>query len=122
MCIRDRFKRGLTEWGFNVERRIQRLLETSRWASPDRDVKINITSRSGLLTAVPAFDLGLGLSVRPSITSSIGRAASASTVSDYSASLDVTQRLGGNTLGSLTVSTDFAAVSYTHLTLPTSDL
>jgi hypothetical protein len=25
------FKRGLTEWGFNVERRIQRLLESSRW-------------------------------------------------------------------------------------------
>jgi len=102
------FKRGLTEWGFNVERRIQRLLETSRWASPDRDVKINVTSRSGLLTGVPAFNLGLGLSVRPSITSSIGRAASASTVSDYSASLDVTQRFGGNTLGSLTVNTDFA--------------
>jgi hypothetical protein len=103
------FKRGLTDWGFNVERRIQRLLETSRWASPDRDVKINVTSRAGLLTEIPAFDLGAGLSVRPSVTSSIGKPAPATAaVSDFSASLDVTKRLGANTLGSLTVNTDFA--------------
>jgi hypothetical protein len=103
------FKRGLTEWGFNVERRIQRLLESSRWASPDRDVKINVTSRAGLLTGIPAFDLGLGMSVRPSVTSSIGKPAPAtSAVSDVSASLDVTKRVGANTLGSLTINTDFA--------------
>jgi hypothetical protein len=103
------FKRGLTEWGFNVERRIQRLLESSRWASPDRDVKINVTSRAGLLTQIPAFDLGLGMSIRPSVTSSVGKPAPAtSAVSDLSASLDVTKRVGANTLGSLTVNTDFA--------------
>jgi hypothetical protein len=103
------FKRGLTEWGFNVERRIQRLLESSRWASPDRDTKINVTSRAGLLTQIPAFDLGAGLSVRPSVTSSVGKPApGTAAVSDFSASLDVTQRLGANTLGSLTLNTDFA--------------
>ena len=103
------FKRGLTEWGFNVERRIQRLLETARWASPDRDVKINVTSRSGLLTSVPAFDLGMGLSVRPSVTGSVGHPApNTSTLSDFEPSLDVTKRVGGNTLGSLTINTDFA--------------
>src|SRR5688500_8033108 len=103
------FKRGLTEWGFNVERRIQRLLESSRWASPDRDVKINVTSRAGLLTQIPAFDLGLGLSIRPSLTSSVGKPAPATAaLSDVSASLDVTKRLGANTLGSLTINTDFA--------------
>ncbi len=103
------FKRGLTEWGFNIERRIQRLLESSRWANPDRDVKINVTSRAGLLTQIPAFDLGAGLSVRPSVTSSIGQPAPATAaVSDFSASLDVTKRLGANTLGSATINTDFA--------------
>ena len=103
------FKRGLTQWGFNVERRIQRLLETSRWANPDRDVKINVTSRAGLLTDVPAFDLGAGLSVRPSVTSSVGKPApGTAAISDFSASLDVTKRVGSNTLGSLTVNTDFA--------------
>jgi hypothetical protein len=103
------FKRGLSEWGFNVERRIQRLLESSRWASPDRDVKINVTSRAGLLTGIPAFELGLGMSIRPSVTSSVGKPAPAtSAVSDVSASLDVTKRIAGNTLGSLTFNTDFA--------------
>ena len=102
------FKGGLTEWGFNVERRIQRLLETSRWASPDRDVKINVTSRAGLLTALPTFDLGMGLSVRPSVTGSVGKPApGTSALSDYSVSLDVAKRLGGNSLGSLTINTDF---------------
>jgi hypothetical protein len=103
------FRRGLTEWGFNVQRRVQRLLETSRWASPDRDVKINVTSRAGLLTGVPSFDLGAGLSVRPSFTTSAGQPAPATGIeTDQAASLDVTRRLGGNTLGSLTINTDFA--------------
>ena len=31
------FKQGLTSWGFNVQRRVQRLLETSRWAGANRD-------------------------------------------------------------------------------------
>jgi Ca2+:H+ antiporter len=54
---------------------VQRRQETDRWASPDRDVKINMTSRAGLLTDVPAFDLGLGLSVRPAVTASAGQPA-----------------------------------------------
>lgn len=103
------FKRGLEQWGFNVERRIQRLLETSRWASPDRDVKINMTSRAGLLSGLPAFDLGAGLSVRPSVTSSIGTPGpGASAETEVAGSLDVTKRVAGNTLASLTINTDFA--------------
>ncbi|HUQ80490.1 MAG TPA: DUF5916 domain-containing protein [Gemmatimonadaceae bacterium] len=103
------FRPGLTQWGFNVQRRVQRLQEHDRWASPDRDVKINMTSRAGLLTDVPAFDLGLGLSVRPALTASAGQPAPAtSTRTEQDVSLDVTQRLGANTLASLTVNTDFA--------------
>ena len=59
------FKRGLREWHFNVQRRIQSLLETDRWASPVRQYQVTQTSRAGLLTGLPDFDLGLGLSVRP---------------------------------------------------------
>jgi len=102
------FRRGLTQWGFNVQRRVQRLQETDRWASPDRDVKINMTSRAGLLTDVPAFDLGVGLSVRPSVVSSVGKPSVGTRVhNENDVSLDVTQRLGANTLGSLTFNTDF---------------
>jgi len=34
------YKPGLTEWGFNVQRRVQRKLETERWAFPGRNWRI----------------------------------------------------------------------------------
>jgi hypothetical protein len=57
--------RRLGEWGFNIQRRVQRLQETDRWAGPVRDYKIAHVSRAGRLTGLRGFDLGLGLSVRP---------------------------------------------------------
>jgi hypothetical protein len=61
------FKPGLHEWRFNVQRRIQRRLETDRWASPARQYQIAQTSRAGLLTELPDFDLGRGLSVKADV-------------------------------------------------------
>ncbi|MFL5601715.1 MAG: carbohydrate binding family 9 domain-containing protein, partial [Gemmatimonadaceae bacterium] len=103
------FRRGLSQWGFNIQRRIQRLQETDRWASADRDITVTQTSRAGLLTQLPTLSLGLGVSVRPAVT--VGGAydsVGASLRSRSQLSLDATQRLGANTLGSLTVNTDFA--------------
>jgi hypothetical protein len=103
------FKEGLESWGFNIERRIQRLQETSRWASPLRDYKIGHTARAGLLTGLPRFGLGLGLSIRPTVTGGLQRPDPASrTDVNGDASLDLTQRLGSNMIGSLTINTDFA--------------
>jgi hypothetical protein len=103
-----KFKRRLREWHFNVERRIQRLQETSRWASPERDYPLTLTSRAGLLTDLPDFDLGLGLSVRPALVGGLRRPQEPKTTADGDASLDVSQRLGSNALASLTLNTDFA--------------
>ena len=103
------FGEGLDGWGLNVERRIQRLQETDRWASPERDYELTQTSRAGLLEGLPPFDLGLGLSLRPSATAGAGIPAPGADVEDeQDLSLDATQRLGGNTIASLTVNTDFA--------------
>ena len=103
------FKPGLREWHFNVQRRIQRLLETDRWAFPARQYQVTQTSRAGLLTGLPDFTLGLGLSVRPAIVTGGGIPAPAAAVDgEIQPSLDVTQRLGSNMLASLTVNTDFA--------------
>jgi len=103
------FKRGLHEWGFNVQRRVQRLQETDRWASPRQDAKFYQSSRAGLLASLPAFDLGLGLAVRPSLVGGFQKPSpAASTKGTLEPSLDVTQRLGPNVLASLTVNTDFA--------------
>jgi hypothetical protein len=103
------FKPGLREWHFNVQRRIQRLLETDRWASPGRQYQVTQVSRAGLLTDLPELSQGLGLSVRPAITTGGGVPALAEPVEgDFQPSLDVTQQLGSGVLASLTVNTDFA--------------
>ena len=103
------FRPGLDHWGFNVERRVQRLQETDRWASALRDFRVTRTSRAGVLAGLPSFDLGLGLSVRPSVTGGVARDSALAPLHDRShTSLDVTQRIGANTIGSLTVNTDFA--------------
>ena len=103
------FKPGLTSWGLNVQRRVQRHLETDRWASPERDYKVTQTFRAGELSQIPAFALGIGLSVRPSITAGAGIPATGARVRrNGDLSLDATQLIGANTLASLTVNTDFA--------------
>jgi len=102
------FGKDLTEWGFNVQRRVQRLQETSRWSGAKRDHEIYQTSRAGLLTNLPAFDHGVGLSIRPSL---VGRSTTFSpdeTEYELEPSLDITQRIGPNILTSLTINTDFA--------------
>ncbi|HYW49289.1 MAG TPA: DUF5916 domain-containing protein [Gemmatimonadaceae bacterium] len=103
------FAQGLTTWGFNVQRRVQRRLENDRWASPVRDYKITQTFRAGDLTDIPPFALGLGLSVRPSLTGASGiPATGADRRDERDMSLDVTQTIGANVLAALTVNTDFA--------------
>ena len=68
--------RGLNEWGFNVQRRVQRLQETSRWASP-----VASTTRStrraarACSPACPTSTSGSGLSVRPSLVAGFAHPA-----------------------------------------------
>lgn len=102
------YKKGLSSWGFNVQRRVQRLQETSRWAGANLDYEIFQTSRAGLLTDLPEFDFGVGLSIRAATVGTIGQPDGENTETDGDISLDVTQRLGPNLLSSLTVNTDFA--------------
>lgn len=103
------FNPALREWHFNVQRRIQRRLEWSRWASPARQYDISQTSQAGVLAGLPAFDLGVGLTVRPALTAGGGiPEPNGDLDGEFHPSLDVTQRLGANFLASVTVNTDFA--------------
>ena len=103
------FKRGLADWHFNVQRRIQRFQETDRWASARPDWTITQTSRAGLLTGLPDFSLGVGLTVRPAVIGGGGMPApGAAITNDSHASLDALQRLGPNVNASISVNTDFA--------------
>lgn len=103
------FAPGLRQWHFNVQRRLQRRLETSRWAFAARQYQVTQTSRAGVLTGLPAFDLGLGLTVRPAVTSGGGvPSPGAGADGEFHPSLDLSKRLGANLLASLTINTDFA--------------
>ncbi|UCD23372.1 MAG: carbohydrate binding family 9 domain-containing protein [Gemmatimonadota bacterium] len=103
------FGAGLTEWGFNIERRVQRLQETSRWASPTLDARISQSVRAGRLTDLPDFDFGFGATIRPALVSGFEYAADTDTTEgSLEPSLDLDQRLGPNVLATLTFNTDFA--------------
>src|SRR5262249_42873643 len=103
------FKPGLSEWGFNMQRRIQALQERDRWASASRDIRIMQTSRAGLLTELPRLDVGIGTSIRPAVTTGGAHDGPGAPLREQSrVSLDLTQRVGTNTLASLTANTDFA--------------
>lgn len=103
------FRKDLNSWGFNIERRVQRLQETSRWSGANLDYEITQTNHTGLLTDLGTFDLGLGLTIRPALIGDGARPEPGrSTDVSGDVSLDVTQRLGSNLLASLTVNTDFA--------------
>ena len=103
------FKPGLTQWHFNVERRIQRLQETDRWASARPDWSITQVSRAGILSGLPAFSVGVGLTVRPAIVGGGGvPSAGAPPEGHAHPSLDAWQRLGPDVTASLSVNTDFA--------------
>ncbi|HDL19621.1 MAG TPA: hypothetical protein ENH29_11255 [Bacteroidetes bacterium] len=103
------FKKGITTWGFNVERRIQRLQETDRWAGTKRDYKITQTSQSGRLEGLPDFNFGLGLHISGSTIGGAGiPGPGMDTEFTHDINLDVLQKMGPNMQASLTVNTDFA--------------
>lgn len=102
------FKKGLKEWGFNVERRIQRFQETIRWANIRRDQWFIQTSRAGLLTNLPEFSYGVGLNVRPSLIADASKEGNDEYKFSLDPSLDASQRIGPNVVATLTVNTDFA--------------
>ena len=103
------FHKDHDRWGFNVERHVQRLQESSRWAGISRDFEITQTSRSGVLTGLPRFDLGAGLSIRPALVSRATKPSKAAKT-DYESelSLDASKTLGPDLTAALTINTDFA--------------
>jgi len=103
------FRKDLTEWGFNIERRIESRQENGRWSSPTRDAKISQSSRAGRLTNLPEFNFGIGLTVRPGLVGKVeGPDTDINGIDDvFEPSLDVTQRLGANVIVSGTANTDF---------------
>lgn len=102
------FKNGIREWGFNIERRIQRLLEKDRWTALKRNYNVASLSKAGVITGLPNFDLGLGLLLRISPNAGLHKNYNESTEFDKDISGDITQRITPDVSATLTVNTDFA--------------
>ncbi len=103
------FAKNLKSWGFNIERRIQRLQETDRWAGAKRDYSVTQTSQAGRITGLPQFNLGIGLNILPSLVVGAGVPdPESSTEFTHDVSLDIYQKLSSNLEASLTINTDFA--------------
>lgn len=103
------FKQGLHQWHFNVQRRIQRLQETDRWASARPDWELTQVSRAGIIVELPDFSVGLGLTVRPAGVLGSGVPSPNDDVDTTGrGSLDMWQRIGPDVTASLSVNTDFA--------------
>lgn len=102
------YNKKLDSWGFNVERRIQRLLEVNRWSGISMDYTIGQTRHAGLLTQLPDFNPGIGLTPRVSMLAKATQEAGDKTSYDWKPSFDVTQRISTDITAQLTVNTDFA--------------
>ena len=104
------FRTGLDTWGFNIERRIQRLQETDRWSSPTPRLQSD-AAEPGRRPRRLAPVRSRARAERAARAHRRRRRATAPGLrfaTESHPSLDVTQRLGANTLASLTVNTDFA--------------
>ena len=74
-----------------------------------RTGQLTQTSRAGLLTDLPDFDVGLGLTVRPAVTAGGGIPAPGARLDGTAdASLDAWKRVGPNLVASGSINTDFA--------------
>lgn len=102
------FRKGLNTWGFNIERRIQRLLEVDRWSAISRDYKMAQTLHAGQLTNLPKFNLGIGLIAKASTILDLNKSVDNSGNTKWDNSLDITQRITPDITIQITANTDFA--------------
>jgi len=102
------YNKSLNSWGFNIERRIQRLLEVNRWSGVSLDYTIGQTRHAGLITDLPQFNPGIGLTPRVSMLGKATQDGEDPVNYEWKPSLDVTQKITTDITAQLTVNTDFA--------------
>lgn len=100
------YNKSLDSWGFNVERRIQRFLEVNRWAGASMDYTIGQTRHAGIISEIPDFNQGIGLTPRLSMLAKATGEAMEQTAYEWKPSLDLTQRITTDITAQLTVNTD----------------
>ncbi len=102
------FKSKLSKWGFNFERKIERLMEIDRWSGISRNYSVTSLSETGLITGLPNFNLGLGLLMRISPVVGFNKNNGENIHLNRDVSADITQRISPDISATLTFNTDFA--------------
>jgi hypothetical protein len=104
------FSPSLQRWGFNISRRVARLVETSRWASPSFDVQLFHAARAGEITGLEGVSQGVGLDMKPygitGFSRNVEADGKAKGIGD--GGVDFFYRVTSNLVSSTTVNTDFA--------------
>ncbi len=103
------FKRGLSDWGFNVLRFIARDRTTLHWSGVTLDSDILDLGSAGLLSGVMELDQGRGLTVSPYVLGRYDRAPMEATEKTVGREgLDLSYSLSPGLTGVVTARTDFA--------------
>ncbi len=102
------FKENLHRWGFNIERKIQRLMEKDRWTAIKRNYAVRTLSKEGIIANLPEFELGAGILTRISPILGFRKQRGQKTGFDRDLSGDITKRITPDVSATLTVNTDFA--------------
>ena len=79
------FKRNINSWGFNIERRVHRLMEVDRWTAISQDYKLGQTIQAGVLANLSEFNLGLGMTPSVSAVTKISHNAGEKAVAGFRA-------------------------------------
>ncbi len=96
-------------WGFNVERSIQRNRERVRWSAPYRNKSINELGSSGVLTAITGLQQGMGLDFVPYVNLKATRDQVLNKSDfDFKPGFDLFYNITPAITAALTVNTDFA--------------
>jgi len=102
------FKNGLNEWGFNIERKIQRLLEKDRWTALTKNYSVTSLSEAGTISNLPNFNLGFGLLMKISPSIGFHKNLGNNIIFDKDISGDITKRITPDVSATVTINTDFA--------------
>ncbi len=102
------FNENLKFWGFNIERRIQRLLEKDRWSGINRNYRIGQTIHAGKIANLPDFDYGYGTTIWLSAINKLGKTLGSKPQNNIDASGEIIQKISSDVNAVLTVNTDFA--------------
>ncbi len=103
------FDPALDRWHLNIQRRIQRKLETDRWAGASQNWNSIKTSQAGLLTGLPEFELGSGFSLRPAAVAQAAKPGPEEPREyDFEPSMDLRWKPQPDLELAMTLNTDFA--------------